>query len=255
MKKIVNQKGITLIALIITIIVLLILAVVTIGSINNSNIIAYAQNAATNYNTKKGEEESIISGYESLIESNLPGNSITIPNGTYYYCGDNTESNYLVIADEGNELYWEGTKFVPTITIESGVVNMTINGISGTFKGKYYETTNNNKIITLGTGEFGTSQRTKNSRDGFIFAINTNDLKYDATGIYKSTNKNIYELHFTEGSNVAVYKYSGNTEGREYIYAWFEDMFYINGKQVKEIGLEEGFAWGDDDGYTYTKTN
>ena len=71
MKKTKTQKGITLIALIITIIILLILAVVTIGSIKNSNIITYAQNAATDYNTKKDDEEDIINEYELLIKSNV----------------------------------------------------------------------------------------------------------------------------------------------------------------------------------------
>lgn len=75
MKKTKLEKGITLIALIITIIILLILAVVTIGSIKNSNIIAYAQNAASGYNTAKDNEEGAIAGYESLIESNLPGSN------------------------------------------------------------------------------------------------------------------------------------------------------------------------------------
>ena len=63
-----NIKGITLIALIITIIILLILAVVTIGSIKNSNIITYAQNAVIDYEAKKDEEESLIADYESLVE-------------------------------------------------------------------------------------------------------------------------------------------------------------------------------------------
>ena len=65
-----NAKGITLIALIITIIILLILALVTIGSIKNSNIITYAQNASSNYNAEKDKEEGIISEYEDLIEEN-----------------------------------------------------------------------------------------------------------------------------------------------------------------------------------------
>ena len=56
MRKTRSEKAITLIALIITIIILLILAVVTIGSMKNSNIITYAQNAATDYNDKKTEE-------------------------------------------------------------------------------------------------------------------------------------------------------------------------------------------------------
>ena len=62
-----KEKGITLIALIITIIILLILAVVTIGSIKNSNIISYAENASTNYETSKADEQDVLSKYEDLI--------------------------------------------------------------------------------------------------------------------------------------------------------------------------------------------
>ena len=65
------QKGITLIALIITIIILLILAVVTIGSIKNSNIITYAQNAASDYEQAKGKEEGLLSDYEDKIKEYL----------------------------------------------------------------------------------------------------------------------------------------------------------------------------------------
>ena len=67
MKKTITQKGITLIALIITIIILLILAVVTIGSIKNSNIISYAENASDNYESSKKDEQDILSKYEDLI--------------------------------------------------------------------------------------------------------------------------------------------------------------------------------------------
>ena len=62
-----GQKGITLVALIITIVVLLILAVVAIGAARDSEIIDYAQNAATNYNTGKAAEETEISNAEVLL--------------------------------------------------------------------------------------------------------------------------------------------------------------------------------------------
>ena len=73
MKKTRIEKGITLIALIITIIILLILAVVTIGSIQDSDIITYAQKAATDYEQKKTEEESKLSEYEGMIAGTLAG--------------------------------------------------------------------------------------------------------------------------------------------------------------------------------------
>ena len=72
MKKTKLEKGITLIALIITIIVLLILAVVTIGSIKDSKIITYAQNAANGYEKSKDNEVDVLDGYEQLIEENNP---------------------------------------------------------------------------------------------------------------------------------------------------------------------------------------
>ena len=69
-----TQKGITLIALIITIIVLLIIAVVAIGAVQDSGIILHAQNTASQYNQKKGEEESNIIEAEKLIDKYV-GNS------------------------------------------------------------------------------------------------------------------------------------------------------------------------------------
>ena len=69
------EKGITLIALIITIVVLLILAVVAIGSVRESDIIGHAQKAATTYQTKADEENTILDVYLAKIEENLPGGS------------------------------------------------------------------------------------------------------------------------------------------------------------------------------------
>ena len=63
MKNLKSNKGITLIALIITIIVLLILAVVTISAVNEGNIFAHANNAATKWNAAATEENIIISNY------------------------------------------------------------------------------------------------------------------------------------------------------------------------------------------------
>ena len=102
MKKIKDQKGITLIALIITIIVLLILAVVTIGTIQESNVITYAQNAANDYNKEKEKEESTISGYESLIEQYVPQASKI----EYYIVeySSNTETSSVVQKLDSNNL-------------------------------------------------------------------------------------------------------------------------------------------------------
>ena len=50
-----------------TIVVLLILAAVAIGTVRDSDIIGYAQNAATDYNAKQEEEKGLIEGYETLL--------------------------------------------------------------------------------------------------------------------------------------------------------------------------------------------
>ena len=68
MNKIREEKGITLIALIITIVVLLILAVVAIGQAQETNIVGYAQNAASKYEEAQSNEIDLLSHYENKIE-------------------------------------------------------------------------------------------------------------------------------------------------------------------------------------------
>ena len=75
MKKTKLEKGITLIALIITIVVLLILAGVAIATVQESDIIAHAENATSTYKTKADEENTILEGYLATIEENMPGES------------------------------------------------------------------------------------------------------------------------------------------------------------------------------------
>ena len=84
MKK--TQRGITLIALIITIVVLLILAVVAIGAAQESNIVGYAQNAATKYEEGKGIENNTISDMEELLGMYANG---VIPEGNDIGSGSN----------------------------------------------------------------------------------------------------------------------------------------------------------------------
>lgn len=67
-----KQNGITLVALIITIVVLLILAVVALGVVGETNIVNYAQNAATDYNSAKADEEQEVGHAEDLL-----GNIVT----------------------------------------------------------------------------------------------------------------------------------------------------------------------------------
>ena len=112
-----NMKGITLIALIITIIILLILAVVTIGSIKDSNIITYAQNATDKYETEKLKEESILGQYEDEISKYNNTNEATI------------ERIYYVIDEKWSNVYVTSKSQVPeeaTITAKFYKTNTTI---------------------------------------------------------------------------------------------------------------------------------
>ena len=68
MKKLKREKGITLIALIITIVVLLILAGVAIGTLQESNIIGKAKDAASKYETEKQNENEAILDMEKWLD-------------------------------------------------------------------------------------------------------------------------------------------------------------------------------------------
>lgn len=81
----INNKGITLVALIITIVILLILAVVTIKSVQNDGIIKYAQNSVDRYGQEQINEGTIIDNYTDRMESNTTKGrkiSFTIDNAT-----------------------------------------------------------------------------------------------------------------------------------------------------------------------------
>ena len=68
MKKIKNQKGITLIALVITIIILLILAGVALSIVFNGGIIEKSQNAVDTYNSSSKNEEEKLADLETKFQ-------------------------------------------------------------------------------------------------------------------------------------------------------------------------------------------
>ena len=96
MKETKTQKGITLIALIITIVVLLILAIVTIGTLDKTNIIGRANEAAVEYEKRKEEENTLIKEFEQLLEVS--------PSVKVY----GTKEVYLIDSPEGMCLYSDG---------------------------------------------------------------------------------------------------------------------------------------------------
>lgn len=73
-EKIINQKGITLVALIITIIVLLILAVVAIRAVSEDGIIGHAKNARDAYNQAQITENGTLQNYTDYITGQIGDN-------------------------------------------------------------------------------------------------------------------------------------------------------------------------------------
>ena len=121
MKKTKLEKGITLIALIITIIILLILAVVTIGSIQDSEIIDYAQKAGSEYSNAQ-EEEMIQLGFREYQLAKYANNlkELTVEGASTSV----SENGWLVKFDKsGNEykLNFNGT--LGTIEPEEPITN------------------------------------------------------------------------------------------------------------------------------------
>ena len=64
-----NQNGITLVALVITIIILLILAGITIAALQNVNLFSNARRAVNVYSNKQQEEDTIVDGYDSVVQN------------------------------------------------------------------------------------------------------------------------------------------------------------------------------------------
>ena len=69
MKKIREQKGITLVALIVTIVVLLILAVVTMNSMESSGIISKSQSTGNKYNEAQDKKQNMLGDYLNYLNS------------------------------------------------------------------------------------------------------------------------------------------------------------------------------------------
>ena len=114
MKELKKQNGITLIALIITIILLLILAIVTISAVNEGNLFAHANNAATKYQEEAKRENDKISELLSKIPGENAGGS-----------GGGTEENiplslrkYILGVDE------TGITAVTEVDPENGIISM-----------------------------------------------------------------------------------------------------------------------------------
>ena len=81
MRELREKKGITLIALIITIVVLLILAGVAIGTLEETDIIGRAKDAASSYEKEKTKENEVITDTEEMLNKIIAdiGNKEEVP--------------------------------------------------------------------------------------------------------------------------------------------------------------------------------
>ena len=138
-----EQKAITLVALIITIVVLLTLAVVAIGAVNDSGIIAHAQNVATDYNRSKVDEESTISGYDTLIEESI-GRGSGLGKATV---GKIVEKNSTI-----NGKAYSSTN--PVIPKGFMAINVTIEGHESNWDAESGPEVTEGLVISDGTSEF-----------------------------------------------------------------------------------------------------
>ena len=158
-----ENKGITLIALIITIIVLLILAVVTITAVNEGNIFAHANNAATKWNAAATEENTMISNYLTEMEKHDGGTGLAggetgpIPAEYYFDSKYNIllelESNYfnMYTLNDGDEKY----TYMQRMQITERIPTPQSDEITFTYKGKSVTLTSENSEVIKGD-KFGT---------------------------------------------------------------------------------------------------
>ena len=142
--------------------VLLILAMVAIGTLQESNIIGHAQNAAGSFNQAKVNEISLLEQYEKEIEDNLPKQEEVVwgeYQGGLMYIGNNKDvkitSNFLLV--------------------EEMELNETQNGLNKTGKTKQI-TLSDVMVIDLGiieTIDFGN----KITKDIIIFGYSTGKIR------------------------------------------------------------------------------
>ena len=228
-----QDKGITLIALIITIVVLLIIVVVTIGTITESNIIGYAENAAKGYNSAKDEENTILEGYLSIIEGNSSSSEVK---GTYGMPKVSEDGKYIcyVFNQDGTGEYLEYKEedktFKYTMTdSENGTIIFQDNSEYG-FKVK---NTESNKFIIIYDLD----------GEGYHYIYTTNgssDFQKLENGIYKFYEDALSEENYLGDITFNNGVFSGKIDGEEislesgesYIY---EDNIYHSAENIDNV--------------------
>ena len=245
MRKIRMEKGITLVALIITIIILLILAVVTIGSMKQSNIITYAQNAANGYKENAEKENTLIDGYEALIEESISKNKSEQTVSIVGIYGDIDKDYYEFNADGTGKKYFcsnngTNTSFITLFNYtmqnnEKGTITIIETGKKETFVFKYIKDNDNkliNKIVTVTNNNSGTV-------GSYTTAGNTGFTEISSDIIYENVKHTVvqgdvfYTISFKDGKCIAKLEKDGTIDDWGYYYK-DGDYIYLQAYLGKE---------------------
>ena len=240
MKKIVNEKGITLVALVITIVILLILAGISISALTNTNIFEKAEEAKSKSEAAEIEQNQILDSYESEINQYLSGQSgeklvDKVPTtSTIALSGYNGYNNAVKLLDDTCSTLYNNLK------LASKVQNLKIEDITSHMKTQPTEdpteytptNINNPKILEQEENQTVEKSTTGNKlklseQNEFVTGKATS-----ATSTLKRTywnksmtsedfNSKYYELFINNGSNYSIYWMSSRCVNANSNYANF----------------------------------
>ncbi len=221
-RKLKENKGITLVALIITIIVLLILAVVTISAVNEGSLFAHANNAATGYTEAAEKENTMISNWLTELAKHDGKQTSTVEQadivGTYY-AADGAEAYNIEIIDGstisflGNTYNYthSGNSIVATILDTEYVLNYTL-------------LENGTKVLYF----------SNNVGAPIIYATNILGLTTGTmTGTYYYSERERY-LNFINETTVESWEEGVTPENKIYKYFPQFNVLYIEGEDMSD---------------------
>ncbi len=209
-----ESKGITLVALIITIIVLLILAVVTINAVNEGNLFAHANNAATAYSKSQEEENTMISNWLTELEKHDKGQNrdenpqlqtdLDDIRGTYYAANGN--ENYTIVISDDNISIGE---ILGTYDYSDGMISASFNNGAFIFNYNYSTLEDGTKVLLCTVNPRGTASLLATD----ISKLTTGTL----TGTYNDSNST-NGINFKNATEVELLKIGSVEKTKTYKY-------------------------------------
>ncbi len=222
MRKIKNQKGITLVALVITIIILLILATISIQSLTNTGLFSKAQEAKEKMQNAEENQAKMLNEYEDELNKYISGTVKETFKGTTV--ADAIQYGDVLNKDDNTELHDAyGNKIVvpagfkitnDATTVDKGIVIEDVT--SGATAGSQFVWVPVGKIYT------DTTRTDANSK-----TINLNRYTFNENGNPTAQGENIISNYYQELSssdkgttvskNITDFKNSVSTNGGYYI--------------------------------------